>query len=221
MSNSFGELWQEVGAKMQEEVVQWDPMYEHHLGGATKLFLLYLLIVVAISLAKSIGLARQLLRLRRILPKETLNEHGKAELLAASAIGMRFSTDRSNLGSDVSASEYSRILLQANNKFLYTWELCAAKAASIRKLTLLTLLLSVLILTFSAITILMEIMHLKSRSIGVFTGTVADELVPFALGILICAVLYALFSLFEGILMRRRARWNYFCAKAKSDSVVE
>jgi len=51
---------------MQEQAVQWDPLMDGpRPSGATRLFVLYLLIVVLISLTRSIRLAAQFWRFKR------------------------------------------------------------------------------------------------------------------------------------------------------------
>jgi hypothetical protein len=209
---------------MQEQPIGWDPMYEVRLPWESKLFLLYLLLVLAVSLVRSFSLVRQLWWFsasRRSLPKETQSEADRADILAASGLSNRFSYQPTATGSDVlpdkkdGANSYLRVLQEADNKFLYLSEMCAARIGSMKRLVPLTFLVSALLLVYGASEILTEIMTQKAAPIGFLTGRIAELLVPFALGILVCALLYAFSSLYEGALIRRRARWNYYCATAK------
>ncbi len=43
----------------------------------------------------------------------------------------------------------------------------------------------------------------------------------FVLGNLVCVILYAVSSFYEGALMRRRLRWDYFCATIKDQPAAE
>lgn len=134
---------------------------------------------------------------RRILRREFGTEADRADLLAASALTKRFSHDSAAILSSGNGilpdkkenpSGRLRVLQQADNKFFYTWEMCAAKVGFMKRLVLLTLLLSTLVLVYGTTRILTEIMILKSAPIGFVTGSIAEVLVPFALGIFIGAL---------------------------------
>jgi hypothetical protein len=150
---------------VKEQLIGWDRMYEGRLPWESRLFLLYLLVVLAVSLVRSVKL---------------LNSGGPQ-------------ADESCAGSSVPRltgrpSGRLRVLQQADNKFFYTWEMCAAKVGFMKRLVLLTLLLSTLVLVYGTTRILTEIMILKSAPIGFVTGSIAEVLVPFALGIFIGAL---------------------------------
>jgi hypothetical protein len=144
----------------QHPEVGWDPIsINHHLPWESRLFLLYLLVVGAISLGKSVSLVRHLW-------------WGNA---------------------DVQSSR---------------WEACWAKVQSIRRLVVLTFLLSLLLAAYQTAKILIELSIQKFFAAGAFGGGMAEVLSLFALGMLGCAILYVVFGLFEGILLRRRASWS-------------
>ncbi len=203
---------------MQEETVQWDPMMEHRLSWGAKLFVLYLLAVLVVSIVKAINLATQLWRFRPRVPKEVSNDIEKAEFLAAAAIGARHLAEP--VYKALAAGNLA-VLQQANDEFHYIWAMCAAKTESIKRISRLTLLLSVLALAQGGIRALKEISMSKTFGPAILTGSAAEMLESPATGLLVCAVLYSLVCLFEGTLMHRRARWNYLYETAKSKPSAE
>jgi hypothetical protein len=62
-----------VETTMQETTVGWDPMYEAHLPWFTKVFVVYLALVLLLSAARAISLIRRLRALRK-LEQETATE---------------------------------------------------------------------------------------------------------------------------------------------------
>jgi hypothetical protein len=58
---------------MQETTVGWEPMYEGHLPWFTKVFLVYLALMLLLSAARAISLIRRLRALRK-LERETATE---------------------------------------------------------------------------------------------------------------------------------------------------
>ncbi|MFI5089266.1 MAG: hypothetical protein ACHP7P_04335 [Terriglobales bacterium] len=156
---------------MQEHpAVGWDPIaINHHLPWESRLFLLYLLVVGAISLVKSVSLVRQLW----------------------------------SANPEVQSSR---------------WEACSAKVQSIKRLVVLTFLLSVLLAADRTATVLIQLGSQKFFAVWAFSGEIAEVLKVFALGMLGCAMLYVVSGLFEGVLLRRRASWKDPLARIKKQS---
>ncbi len=98
--------------------------------------------------------------------------------------------------------------------FRLTWEFCQAKTASIRRLSALTFLLSVLVLAWSTAKILQGAADQKVTGSAFLAGAMAAALTEFAFGIFVCAVLYGLGILCEGLLVRRKIDF----ARAESKS---
>ena len=204
-----------------QETVQWDPIaINHQTSWVTRVFFLYLLTVLAISLIKSMSIAAQLWRFRPTLPREIRGESEKADSLAAAAMGVRHSIESAFRMLGITEG-HSHILIQANNKFHYVCNVIATKADSLKKLTHVTLLVSVLALVEGTITTLTELVKYKWFGPALLSGSAAEILEPVGWGLLVCALLYFLFSLFEEMLSRRKARWNYFYATAKFDPPAE
>ncbi len=211
---------------MQETPIVWDPVYEVRLPWESKVFLLYLFTVLAISVGRSLNLARKLgwfsVSRRTSLGKANSGIQGP-DLLAASALANRLVDDLpgrllSESGHQPkkdNATALLRLMEQAEFKFLYSWEMCSTKVESIKRLAVLTSLLSVLLLVCRATTILAYITAQKVVGNAFVAGSMAEVFVLLALGIFVCALLYAIYTFYEGTLRRRRASWKYFCARSR------
>jgi hypothetical protein len=197
--------------------IQWDPMYEYRLPWESRFLVLYLLFVVAVSVARSVPLLRQLwwfsVSRRRSLQKSD-SENDRADLLAAAALANRFA-------SDPEASPSGRQLQLAESRFMYTWEMCSATVRSMKRLAVLTFLLSIALPAMQAAETLRRAWESKIIGTAAFAAGMSEVLMPFALGVFVCAALYAPCSLYEGMLARRRASWNYFCARVRSKQPTE
>jgi hypothetical protein len=55
----------------------------------------------------------------------------------------------------------------------------------------------------------MRLVEQKILGPTAFSGSLAEVLTLLAIGILVCAVLYTACSFYEGVLLRRKASWNY------------
>jgi hypothetical protein len=215
-------------AGMQQQSLGW--AYEYRPPLEEKLFFLYLLWMVVLSAANSVSLVHQLWwfsRDRRTLPGALGGKDRGADVLAIAALTNRLSSNPTLIGTsqpvdknDDSRSR-SQILQEADRRFSYVWEMCAAEIRSAKRHVLLTLLLSVLVLAYGATNISRQIAIDKRVGIGSFSSSVAELLMQVALGISVCAAIYAVFNAFENALVRRKAAWNYFCAKGKSQSSPE
>jgi hypothetical protein len=155
---------------MQETTIGWEPMYEGHLPWFTKVFVVYLALVLLLSVARATGLIRRLRALRK------LEQEAATEL---------------------------------TSKLPLFWESLWAKTASIKSLSMLTLLLSLLVSAWSSTQIMLGITREKSTGVAFLAGSMAEVLTVFSLGVLVCTVLYAFAILFEAVLARRKMRHNF------------
>lgn len=197
--------------------IQWDPMYEYRMPWESRLLVLYLLLVFAVSVARSVPLLRHLWwfsvsKWRSLQKSDSENE--KADWLAAAALANKLSRHPDPTPS-------ARQLQLAESRFLYAWEMCSAGVGSMKRLVPLTLLLSVLVLLTLTIQLLRKILLQKAFGMAALAGGMSQTLMPLLLGVFVCAVLYAACSLYEGMLMRRKASWNYFCARVKNKQPTE
>jgi hypothetical protein len=202
---------------MQEtSLPQWDPAsIDFYRPWEYRIFVLYSVIVLVILLVKWAGLGRQLWSFS-ISRRLSLRKHGssieKVELLARSGLANKLP----NEAVDKAWTEGARptVLEQAESRFLFLWEMCSVKVASLKQLVILTLLLSIFVLVSLTIRFLTDLCISKTAGIALVTGSMAELLTPFSLGILVCAVLYAVYGFYQGVLMRRMASWKYFCRTA-------
>jgi hypothetical protein len=212
--------------------VGWDPIYVHvetpiHL----KLFILYLLVVLVVGVVRWIRLAWQawFLPLRKRLSPEALRE-GKvqADNLAACALAGGLSRSIANPitailkpGSDAAFALLSR-LERARHRFLHAWEIQWSKIQALKRLVLLTILLSMFVLAAGATNALNGVYTEKgpvALRVGAMLG--AQLFGAVAIGLFVSAVLYGAASCYESLLMRRKATWNYFCDKCRDELATE
>lgn len=194
---------------------QWDPaaIYIYH-PWEDRIFILYLVIALAVSLVKWVSLGRQLwsFSISRLL---SLQQHStsseRAELLARSGLANKLPN---KAVAKAWAEDRPTLLQQAESRFLFLWEMCSVKVVSLKRLVILTLLLSILVFVSLTIQFLTDLTVSKATGIAVITGSIAESLTPFSLGILVCAALYAVYGFYRGVLTRRIASWNYFCSSA-------
>jgi hypothetical protein len=99
--------------------------------------------------------------------------------------------------------------------------MCATRVASLKRLALLTFLLTAFVFVTLMANLLAQVGTERIVGTGFLAGRIAESLAPLALGILVCAVLYATCGFFEGVLQRRRASWNYFIERARNQASAE
>jgi hypothetical protein len=194
-----------------------------------RLFVLYLLTVFLIASVKSLSIARQLLWFspkRRASSENPGNGVSDAYALAASALANRLSWDFLGHDWNISAGGLkvevrSDLLPPAERTFQYAWARCSANVSALKRLVVLTLLSSVLILACRTTTIFMEISYLPAVRARTLSGSLAEALALFVLGLLAGTVQYAGCCLCEGALSQRRALWDYFCRTIKDQQSIE
>ncbi len=195
---------------MPQAQVGWDPIsVNHHLPWEGKFLILYLLVVLGMWMVRSGKLMWKFwsLSTRKWAPLPNVNIAGEdVDLLAASGLVNRLPDN---------ASVSPTCIRQADCRFLHRWEMCAIRVASLKRLALLTFLLTAFVFVTLMANLLAEVGTEKIVGTGFLAGSIAESLVPLALGILVCAVLYATHDFFEGVLQRRRASWNYFSRARK------
>ncbi len=180
-----------------------------------RIFVLYSGIVLAISFVKWLSLARQLWSFS-ISRHLSLQQHGtsseKVEFLARSGLANKLPNEA--VAKAWAEGDRPTLLQQAESRFLFLWEMCSVKVVSLKRLVILTLLLSIFVFVSLTIQFLTDLTISKATGISVITGSIAESLTPFSLGIFVCAMLYTVYGFYQGLLMRRVASWNYFCRKA-------
>lgn len=169
---------------MQKTGVAWEPMYEAQLPSSTKVFVLYLALVLLVSAFRAISLVRQLWWLQKA------HVEGSTQLTTA----------------DQRASPTSE---EAEIRFHLVLEFCHAKIASMKRLSVLTFLLTLLVLAWGTANILHGVAMGKVTGSAFLAGAMAEGLTSFSLGIFVCAVIYAFVTFYEGVLARRKMNFDH------------
>ena len=84
------------------------------------------------------------------------------------------------------------------------WEICSSEIRSIRNFSRLTFLLATLVLSWHAVDILAGVATEKVASLPYVAGRLADALVPFSMGVIICSVQVSCAMLLESRVRRVR-----------------
>lgn len=155
---------------MQEGTqIGWDPIsINYHLPWGSRLFILYLMLVVTVSVVKSSSVLRTL----------WFSKRGS----------LRPSSPEGN--------------------FVQAWESCSNKVQSIKRWIFVTLFWTVLVAAMLLRNNFLIVTEQKRLWPGAFYGSTAEMLTIFALGILVCAVLYTACAFYEGALERRKESRN-------------
>ena len=214
---------------MQEGPVGWEPAYIHHdLGVIGRLFILFLFAALLRFLFQSIRLAWHLGWFSRyksaLLDEIGLRIH-KRELGSVPELADKIppATPEAGLRPWAISVEPDQImtalraLRRAEIAFAYAWEACSAYPRSMKKTAILTFVLSLFASTCDVTQLLRGMTMEKVVSGAAVAAGMIGTLTLFAFGLLVCSVLYAGFALYGGVLSRRKARWDHFCACAKED----
>ena len=102
-----------------------------------------------------------------------------------------------------------RALRTENDKFTYLWEMSMARVVSLKKLALLTLLVSGLTAVALIVRFFARMQVLHAGWSGAVAGGIAEILLFLELGLFVCTALYAVSSFYAGMLTRRRIAWNH------------
>jgi hypothetical protein len=194
---------------MQEGEVGWDPIsISYHPPVALRLFVFYVLIVLLVSLVKSLRLSSHLWLFpnrKRTLWKNS-NEKQLPGSMAPAALARNF---REILKTDLRQANLLSRLRQAEAEFLYVWQLYVVRAESIKKLCVLTILVAVWVSLILGIQTLTSIGYQKVASLALVSGSIIENLTSLEIGVFAAVVLYAQYFVLERALGRRKATWDY------------
>jgi hypothetical protein len=93
-------------------------------------------------------------------------------------------------------------------EFALAWEMCSNKVQSIKRWVFVTIFWTVLV---TALLLLNEFIPFAERKMlwsGAVFATIIEVLPIFVLGFLVCAVLYTVCALYEGVLVQKKESWN-------------
>ncbi|HLJ87637.1 MAG TPA: hypothetical protein VKZ53_12505 [Candidatus Angelobacter sp.] len=185
-----------------------------------RLFYLFLLVTSCFVAARSLALLRRLIVAhggKKIISsdatrKENVNADSIANLAMAGKIRCGLAGEILIGNSQLNLEENSllQLLCETEIKFLYLWEGCHIDVISIKSLALLTLLLSLLLVPYGGFQTFKQIF--SERTISGQWALIQTTSVLFdrvALGMITCAIFYAIAIFFERLIMRRRAQWQY------------
>ncbi len=167
-----------LAVQIQEgQAAGFDVIPEYSMSWESRLFTLYLLFAFVIMLVKSLSLAWRLwfsAKRRPSLQKPgVIDAHSLAALALANRLSLDFSLHgRNNVSADFRAVLSLHALPQAERTFHYAWDSCRADIDILRRLVVLTLLSSSLMLAYGIATILTEISNQK-LGVGVLSGSMA------------------------------------------------
>jgi hypothetical protein len=99
-----------------------------------------------------------------------------------------------------------RAAAQESNAFRLAWDVAQARMASTKNWSVLTFVLSFLVAAWNMTRVLRGISMEKVTGTAFFAGATAEVLTGFCVGMLVCAVLYALSFFYETLLLRHKLR---------------
>jgi hypothetical protein len=208
----------EPEANMDEMLLRWaiEPWY-------MRVFLLYLFAAICILAVRSLRVAWRLgvfPRRNRISFQNVRDDAMNAKLLAESALSNRFFC-KLVTDSDIAVKSGDKKALlctiqTARSRFLYLWELCCAEVGSIKRLLLLTLLLSSVVVLGDIQMTFTDAFENRTTGVVALFMAIAELLRRFSLGLFVCTIFFAISGFLEGTLVRRRIHWNYLCTRWKN-----
>ena len=147
------------------------------------------------------------------------------DLLARSALANRIRTgpvkgNRTRFEFPAAASKDTVLpgLRLAEARFLYVWERCFAASESIKRASVVTLLLTFIMIAGGASPAYNLNFHgYNTTGLMALYQTIDQLLGLLAFGLSVCTILYLVSSFFERVLADRKARWTYFCAQLKNE----
>jgi hypothetical protein len=195
---------------------------------SVRLIILCLVATAAIPLARFVRLAHRLYRnpgaplgredvLKGAVAPDILAGSALANWALCKTMASRPATSGPPTGR-ASQEQVRRILREAEIAFLYLWDSCYADVKSARRASVVTLLLSMVMVTYGE-----SAVYSDCFDNGIRTGyacmflTVEQLLHLLAFGLSLCTLLYLVSSCFRRTLAMRKASWDYFCARLRDE----
>jgi len=205
---------------MQGEV-GWDPSSIRYIvPWQTRLFVLYLLVVLVVVVWKSVALVWQLWFFsinRRDSFKNRKGEGQREEDIVSAALADRLQQLELKSGE----ADFLALLRKGERRFQYLWQTCWAGVMSLKRLVVLTFLLALLAFLSKLGNDLTLFSSQKLAGIGLIGGSIVEALVLLEIGVIVCAVLYLVCGFFEAVLVRRKAAWDYAFTKARAGKFTQ
>jgi hypothetical protein len=203
---------------------------------SVRLFLVYVSLVVVMAIVRALTLMWRFfsVRARRMSFDDLRGVPLSPESFAASAMANRVryeataqSRAEGQNSDDANAEKVTRAsyekaalrnLKRADSAFRFAAQTSEIEIALIRKLLWLTVLLSVLLVTFNTFVIWRFIYEdAKITGLSAFVETIRIFFGWLSFSFVVCVVLHVIWSFLDGVLRRRQACWQYFCSRAISE----
>jgi hypothetical protein len=183
-------------------------------------------LAAGIVFLKSVKLMLQLypVRNRRFISLSMIYDQSVSpDVLAGSALANRIRCvdgpqAKNELAAKGQKNDAALVIECARMGFDYLWKTCCAETESIRRLALLTLLATLFVTSYGAIPTFEANFNNKqiTGKLALYQA-LASLLNHFALGILVAAIFYLFYNFFITALVKRRAAWDCFSARAGND----
>ncbi len=189
---------------------------------------LLLVVIGGIVLTAIMRFARLAFRLhpwmkrRTLVPEDMAKGRAAPNLIAAFALGSWSLCDKvlpkcidAGVPADPSGKDRVIAMLRmSESRFVYLWESCSADVESGKRASLLLLLLSVPLVGFNIFST--YLWFCEGRHVSAYWclfEMVHHQVSLFAFGVWLSAMVYFMSSVFERLLSKRKASWNYFCSR--------
>lgn len=213
---------------MQESVTSWDiPSVQPDIGWGTKLYFLFLLAYLLACLWKAFGIWRRIGRNPRSV-RRTLNlalqylrtaafselrKLAEAVPEGSPEAGLR---EWIGLSESSALDSYLKVLRSAQHRFEYRWDRISSTLETLRRLTLLTLIATLLFILHTTINLLLGISVQVHTSTSVLARALSDELVPAEIAVLLSLAVFAAYAFLRARSEQRKSCWKCFHSCAES-----
>lgn len=188
--------------------VGWDPIsVEDPVPWAIRFFVLYTVVVLAVAFVRWLKVAWHLWLFpnRKLLSWKESAEKAPIRSRALAALSRRF---REILKGDAVRNPLLQ-LQQVEADFLYAWQLFLLKAKSIKKLAVLTIIVSLWVFLLRSVEMFNVFSIQKTSSIAMVSGYMVENLTSLELGTVVVMILYAEYAVLEAALRKRKAAWDF------------
>jgi hypothetical protein len=183
-----------------------------------RLFIVYVCFVTIASTIRALVIAWRLYAgtFRPVISVKQLCSDGQpidlARTALANGIRQRSTHDLEHIMlSESNAAVFSQHLRSTESNFLALWKAWRADLRTLRRLALLTLLLSFAVLLLGAVPTFFDLYNNGKLTASTALLLTTDQLLSrLALGLFSCAILYAEWLVLERVLIRRRLSWTLF-----------
>jgi len=197
-------------------------MVNHPISWVARLYVFLLLFTLVAAIARFIRLAWSVsaFSVRKQVSKKLLTEGLlNQSLLATAALSNNFEKEALEHSGSDSEVELNRdhllILEHANVRFRYLWRLRMNDVGALRRSVYLIILASAFVTFDGVFNVLRGIAIQKGMGVGALSGGLAEIGLLLSLGFGLATAIYLLCIWFQGMLLVRKNRWNYFVGRTR------